>query len=144
MNWQKEAINDLKNYPLRQEAMLNLRESIRDLTEDYESLSGISAGTPVKGGISRQEEQRINNIVEREKLKQNLSVVQKLLLRTRRGLDALTEQQRDILDRFYIHRSSSHVDDLCLKYCISPPRLYQLKNDALYSFTVAMYGIIDL
>jgi len=144
MNWQKEAINDLKNYPLRQEALLNLRESIRDLKEDYESLRGLSSGTPVKGGISRQEEQRINNIVEREKLKQNLMIVQRLLGRTQRGLDALTEQQRDILDGFYIHRTSSHIDDLCLKHCISPPRLYQLKNEALYSFTLAMYGIVDL
>ena len=144
MNWKREAECDLKNYTSRLTAIENLISRIRVLEEKYTSLRGISMDTPVMGGASHQEDSMINNIVEREKLRNNLKTVRMLVKLTEKGLSGLDERQRDILNSFYVDRGGNYVDALCNKYHIEKSRLYQLKDEALYKFTITMYGIIDL
>ena len=144
MNWKREAECDLKNYTSRLTAIENLISRIRVLEEKYTSLRGISMDTPVMGGASHQEDSMINNIVEREKLRNNLKTVRMLVKLTEKGLSGLDERQRDILNSFYVDRGGNYVDTLCNKYHIEKSRLYQLKDEALYKFTITMYGIIDL
>ena len=144
MNWKREAECDLKNYTSRLTAIENLISRIRVLEEKYTSLRGISMDTPVMGGASHQEDSMINNIVEREKLRNNLKTVRMLVKLTEKGLAGLDERQRDILNAFYINRTENHVETLSAKYHLEKSRLYQLKDEALYKFTISMFGIIDL
>ena len=48
-----------------------------------------------------------------------------------------------IRDRFYIDRHDGHVERLMEKYHIETSQVYRIKDEALYYFTVTMYGIME-
>ena len=144
MNWQKEAVNDLKSYAARKMSIDNMAEKINELEQRAIRLGGISNDTPVLGGSSKQEEALINNIAERERLAQAIDAAQKLINIIDRGLSVLDPEERKVLDGFYINRSSRYLDKLCDELHCEKSTVYRIKEKALYKFTVAMYGVVDL
>jgi hypothetical protein len=145
VNWQKEAINDLRAYASRVRALENMKERISLLESKYKTVRSAMGDTDaVKGGGSKQEELLINNIAERERLKLNMRATAELVKLTRKGLDNLTERQIQILNSFYIEHYPGHVERLCEEFHVEQSQIYRLKDEALYRFTLGMYGIIDL
>ncbi len=144
MDWKKEAVNDLLNYKARCESKINILEEIKALEADSVSLRGISADTPVMGGLSSQENKYLNVLAKKERLKDNLKAVQRLIKRTERGLACLDKRQRTVLEGFYVYKTSTYVDDLCYSLCVEKSQLYRIKDNALLKFTIAMYGVVDL
>jgi DNA-directed RNA polymerase specialized sigma subunit len=144
MNWKSEAIKELKNYSQRKVATDNIKERIKTLEEQYVSLKGVSIGEPVMGGFSRQEEKMLDNITERENLKFNLLIVEKLNALTEKGLGELTERERLVLEGFYFFECNNHVETLCRKMNVEKSTLYRIKDEALRKFTLSMYGIAEI
>lgn len=144
MNWKAEAIKDLKNYPQRKNAIDSINEKIKVLDEQMISLKGISTSEPVMGGMSKQEERWLDNISEREKLGFNLKIVETLVEIVEKGLGALDEQECAILRSFYIERRERRIEELCEEFHFEKSRLYQLKDNALRKFTIAMYGTVEI
>ena len=144
MNWKKEAVNDLKSYPQRKKSLANIKDRIRILEEQFTSLSGISTDTPVKGGMSRQEEKMLNNISEREKLSANSKIAEGLVKLTEKGLEVLEARERQVLEGFYFEQSGNNVERLCEKFHLEKTRLYEIKDEALRKFTIAMYGTVEI
>ena len=67
MNWQKEAINDLRNYRQRKQSLENMAERRAALEDRFKSIRCVATDAdPVQGGSSRMEDSLINNIVERD------------------------------------------------------------------------------
>lgn len=144
MNWQKEAINDLKNYRQRKQSLANMADRRAALEDRFKGIKCAATDvTPVQGGSSRMEDNLINNIVERERLYWTIQATQRLVDLTEKGLAGLTDTQRIVLEKFFIDRPSRHVEWLMEHLNYEKSRVYQLKDDALYGFTVAMYGLID-
>ena len=144
MNWQKEAVSDLRSYKGRKQALDNMALRRAALEDRFQSVRCASAdAAPVQGGSSRMEDSLINNIVERERLYWTMDATRRLVEMTERGLSGLTDQQRTVLDKFYIDRPANHVDWLSENLCYEKSRVYQLKDEALYTFTVSMYGLVD-
>ncbi len=73
--------------------------------------------------------------------KNELCTLKRLVKLTERGLSQLTDEERRVLERFFIYRGGRHVDDLMEELCYERTRIYELKDEALYKFTVAMYGM---
>ena len=144
MNWQKEAINDLKSYQARKLSITNMQHRIKELEQTVIKLGSISSDVPVQGGLSKQEDALINNIAERDRLNQNIDAVQCLLDIIDNGLSVLTDEERLVLDRFYINRIFQHIEKLCEELHCEKSRIYAIKDKALYKFTIAMYGVVDL
>ena len=144
MNWKTVAINDLKTYPQRKSSIENIKERIQILEEQFTSLKGISVGEPVMGGFSRQEEKMLDNISERELLGFSLKIAEELVGLTEKGLETLDEKERAVLEGFYMHRENNHVDILCERLHFEKTRLYEIKDNALRKFTIAMYGAVDI
>ena len=48
-----------------------------------------------------------------------------------------------VLEKFYVDRYPNHVEWLSEHLNYEKSRVYQLKDDALYYFTVSMFGLID-
>lgn len=144
MNWKQEAIKDLQNYRKRKAALENMRQAIHLLGEDYCSLKGISMDSvSVQGNTGGTEAWMLNNIIKRERLKTNIAATEAWLTLIENGLRALTDQQRDILTEFYINRNPGHVERLAERYHIEKSKVYNQKNQALYDFTLLMYGVTD-
>ena len=144
LNWKKEAVNDLRTYPQRKESIENIRERIAVLEEQFTSLHGVSADTPVMGGMSRQEEKMLNNISEREKLTSSLKIAEDLVKLTEKGLAVLDKRERQVLEGFYFEKSDNNVERLCEKFHLEKTRLYEIKDIALRKFTIAMYGTVEI
>lgn len=144
MNWKKEAVNDLRTYLQRREALENIRERINLLESQFTSLQGVSTDTPVMGGMSRQEEKLLNNISERERLQSSLKIVEELVKLTEKGLDVLEKRERQILEGFYFEQVDNHVEKLCERFHLEKTRLYEIKDIALRKFTIAMYGTVEI
>lgn len=145
MNWKKISIERLSEYPARQRAVENLSERLKSLELSYASIKAARTdGSPITGGGKGREDALINNIVERQELKRNLRIVQHEVRITRRGLDSLTSEEKEVLFRFYIAQTSRHVEELCQRLNYEKTKIYVIKDRALKNFTRACYGIVEL
>lgn len=144
MNWQKEAIADLRCHEKRKEAMESLAEEIRELrSRTYGSSSPAADAVPVQGGSSTAEGRWIDVIDELERKKEAWRITKRRVDAVERGLAALDEQQREILEAFFINRVQGGADYLAEKLHLERTRVYELREVAIRDFTMARYGVVD-
>lgn len=145
-NWCIFAIQRLRDYESRKEAINSLTEQIKLLEDNFTAIrSATTDSTPVQGGNENKREQMlIHNIATREELQNNLEITKREIATTEKGLAALTETEKKILERFYINRSKGYVERLCDELYVSKTELYRQKEDALKRFTMVCYGIVEL
>lgn len=144
MNWKKEAANDLRTYLQRKQSCENIRERIKILDEQFVSLKGVSTDTPVKGGMSRQEEKMLDNISERERLEFSLKIAESLIELTEKGLATLDKNERAVLEGFYFEKMDNRIERLCERFSVEKSTLYRMKDSALEKFTRSEYGVVEL
>jgi hypothetical protein len=72
------------------------------------------------------------------------SVIERELVKIETGLNGLDEYQRDLLDKFYVERLPSVVEDLMEKWYKERSTIYRDKTRALDSFTRSVYGVLQL
>lgn len=145
MRWDKEAESDLRKYPGLLNAVKNLRERVEYLEASSGSLKGsVCDDVPVHGGGSHYEDRILNNLVERERKKMLLNVDEQLIAAIERGLKALTDEERMVVEGFYFHPTKAAADSLAAKIPCDRSVVYDIRKRALYKFTVHMYGIMDL
>lgn len=145
-NWRTDAIEKLKDYEINKVGICNLTEQIQQLMENYTAIrSATTDGTPVQGGTSnKREEMLINNISLRCELEKKLDETKLSVEVVERSLEVLTETERKILHRFFIHRTKGYVERLCDELYVSKTELYRQKDEALKRFTMACYGVVNL
>lgn len=144
MNWKYEAVDKLKGYEAKRTSMERAREEMRRLEDDMTRIrSATTDGTPVSGGTSTREDAMVNNITRREELKVAMREAAAWVKIVDGGLAVLDEEERHILDRFYIHRAKGNVERLCDELHLEKTRVYELKDKALRHFTLALYGVVE-
>ena len=146
MDWKKISIERLREYEARKEALSLIPEQIETLELNFPALrSARTDATPVSGGMSnKREDMLINNIVMRDELAHNLEIAKREVSITEKGLEKLTEEQKEILTKFYINRSYGYIDTLCEQLHLEKSRIYTLKDEAVKKFTMACYGIVEV
>ncbi len=145
MNYYIFSVDRLKNYENRKQALENIPEQIKNLELQLTSIrSATTDETPSYGGGNHREDALINNISKREELKNNYAIAEREVNVTEKGLAVLSEEERKILNRFFMHRTKNYIEHLCDELYISKTELYRRKDVALKKFTVACYGIADL
>jgi len=60
-----------------------------------------------------------------------------------RGLASLSDEERMVLEGFFLSSSEFAKDDLMDKLCIERSTLYYLREKALRKFTISMYGLLE-
>ena len=144
MNWKFEAIEKLKEYTARKNAITSIPEEIKRLEEDAQRIRAASTdATPVQGGGSAREDMLLSNIVHREELQRRLSDALRWVDIVDAGLAVLSDEDKLVLDRFYIHPMRGNVDRLCDDLAIEKAAVYKRKEKALRRFTVALYGLTE-
>ncbi len=142
MNWKPEAVDKLKNYEARKRALDAIPREIKRLEEAMTGIrSAVSDGSPVRGGGSTREDVLLSNIVRRDELRHALRQAKRWVRVVEMGLGALTEEERLVLDRFYIHPARGNVSKLREELGLMDDRsVYKRKDSALRHFTIALYG----
>lgn len=146
MNWKQEAIDTLRSYPRRKQAITSLEEQINQLCAEAESVhSAASDGTPVSGGGNRWEDRILNNLVKRELLEQNRKATIRWCANVEKALATIHEDDCLVLDRMYIHRQRGHVERLCEELGVDgKTTVYRRADVALLRFVQAYYGCSEL
>ncbi len=144
MNWKREAIDKLKNYEAHRKALDSILQEIKRLESAYTGIrSATSDSTPVTGGGSTREDVLLTNIVHREELVRRLEEARLWVETVNEAFGVLTDEERLVLDRFYIHRSKGSLDSLCEEMGLEKSAVYDRRDKALRHFTIALYGVTE-
>ena len=139
--WRMDALNELQAYNARRQALENIPARIAELEEALTAIrSSTSDGSPVKGGGSGREDALLNNIVARDNLKASLERTKEAVERTERGLRALNDDDRRILECFFISPRKGAATQLASELRIEEKTVYNRRNNALHLFQIAMSG----
>lgn len=144
MNWKYEAIDKLKGYEAHRRALENIPREIKRLEGAFVSIrSATTDATPVFGGGSAREDAMLSNIAHREELDRTLKQAKAWVKMVDAGLEVLDDEERLVLERFYIYRAKGNVDWLCDKLCVEKATVYRRRDTALRHFTIALYGVTE-
>lgn len=145
MDWKREAMEKLKRYNAMKQSLRSIPEEIGRLESEMQSIrSATSDGTPVSGGGSGREDRYLSNIVHREELSRSLEQAKVWVRLVDTGLAILSQEERLVLDRFYINPAMGNVDRLCMELGIEKSQVYTRKNSALHHFTLSLYGCAEI
>lgn len=144
MDWKRAAMDDLRRYPFQKQSLENISTRVSALKQKFTTVKGtLSDATPVQGGASRIEDRMLDNIVERERLILTYRATKRLVDLVESGLAGLDDRERLVLERFFITRERAHVERLMEELHVEKTKVYSMKDQALYKFTICMYGLID-
>ena len=145
MNWKSEAIEKLKEYPLRKNAVTSIPEEIKRLQEAaYRIRSALADATPASGGSNGRVDMLLSNIARRQELKWRLDDAQRWVQIVEAGLAVLSAEERRVLEVMYMIRARGDIDRLCKELHLEDERsVYKRKDVALRKFTLALYGICE-
>lgn len=144
MNWKYEAVDKLKGYEAHRVALGTIPEEIRRLEDDAARIKAADMDRePVSGGESGREDMLLSNIVHREELGRALKQARAWVRIVDKGLAVLDQDERLVLDRFYIHRAAGNVDRLCEELAVEKATVYRRRDAALRRFTIALYGCVE-
>lgn len=144
MDWKREAMDELREYEAKKAAVQSIPEDIAQLKAEAVRMGGTSSNSvPVKGGGSAWEDKQINLMAKIEKLKTSLVVTRHWVKQVEKGLALLNDEERLILERFYIRNERGAADRLAGDLRIDIKTVYHRKDAALRKYTLARYGCIE-
>lgn len=142
-NWKKTLEDELRMHERRRDALENIREKRCILEEEFTALkSATMSAVPISGGLSRNEDRQINNIVERDRLASAFRTTAARVRLIDRALKSLDERQLRCIQHFYI-RPAETLEELCQELGYEKSRIYQLRDEALYRLAVTLYGGVE-
>lgn len=146
MQWKKAAIDDLRRYRYLTISLDNIPRRIEAIDNELQAIKSARLdNSPVMGGIYNPAEERLITLLEEKSRLEMLYKTDKMLIDTiEKGLAALDATERLVLDRFFINRPRNHVEGLMEELGYERTQIYKIKDQALYNFTLAEYGITEL
>jgi len=146
MNWKTEAVYKLREYNSKKKALANLEEKIKMKETEITAIRTSQLSQAPSHGTNENtaQDRLISSIAEKDELKLNLAIVRRQIAAIEHGLAALDEEQRTVLDLFFINRQQGYIGQLCDMLNVEVATVYRKKDEALRKFTVIMYGIIEL
>lgn len=142
MDMRNIAISKLKEYMPKRVAVDNLKEEILEL--EYQKVSIQSPQGGSHSGTSGRNEKVPSLLLKQSELREALYFTERWVKRVERGLSVLDEEERKILDRFYIIHQKGAADKLADEMGLDIKTIYHRKDTALRKFTIAMCGSTDL
>lgn len=144
MNWKTEAVDKLRHYEARKNALKSIPEELKSLRSARRSLRSVTSDSaPTRGGGNNREDVLLSSMVKEQELEQSLEQAQIWVENVESGLSVLTEEERLVLDRFYINSSKGAAERLADELNLDVKTVYRHKDIALRRFTIALYGCVE-
>lgn len=137
MDWRIEAIDKLKCYRVKKASVKGLEEEIQELEAELASIRKAPTSKAQEGEI-------LDNLAQQEALKRSLQLVTQWLKRVRQGLVTLSEEDRRLLQVFFMQKGKGGLDQLCQELGVDKDELHARRDRALRYFTLALYGITEI
>ena len=143
-DWKQKAVNKLRGYETHRVALENIPREIMRLELAYAGIrSATTDGAPVSGGDNTREDAMLSNIVHRAELRRRLKEARLWVVQVDEALAVLSDEERLVLDRFYIHQAKDNVKELCERLALEKGAVHNRRNKALRRFTSALYGATE-
>lgn len=140
MDWKAEAIESLRNYEAKKQALITIPLQIAEIESSIARLhSRIGIASNEGGGIA-DDEKLIGCIVKKEELRMCLERTQLFVDAVDSALSILSPNDRHILTVMYINRETGYKEHLMLELGIEERGLYKRVRRILQRFIYAMYG----
>lgn len=143
-DWKISAIEKLKQYEVKRQALEIIPMQIAEIESTMTSIRSGANIAPVSGGKSTgKENMLLSCIVQKEELQRNLDRVKLWIEFMEKGFNILDQDERLVLDRFFIHPAKGNIDRLCGELFIEQSQVYKRRDKALRKFTIALYGCVE-
>lgn len=144
MNWKQEAIEKLEQYDARKQSLQSIPAEIARLESVAQRIRRVQTdGVSVKSSSGGGEDMLLNNIIQREELEWSLEQAQRWVGLVDSSLSVLDDEERLILDRFYIRSEKGAADRLASDLAMDVKTVYRRKDAALRRFTIALWGCVE-
>lgn len=143
VDWKREAAQELRDYRARKIAIKSMAAELDQLQADMEHLGGIGTGAHVKSTGGAEDDRLINLIVRKSKIESSLRRTADSVGAVEAGLLILNEEERHVLDLFYITPAKGNVFRLCEDLCVEQATVYRRRDSALRKYTIARYGCVE-
>lgn len=140
MNWKNEAIEHLTRYPAMSRAVENIPKEIRMLERNCADLKGVRPDRISSKTAGPRDDVLIGNMMKREELKRSLEVARLWVDTTEDALSILHPDEKLVLQRMYITPEKGGLNRLCGELGVEQSSVYRKRDNALYRFTMALYG----
>lgn len=136
MDWRICAEDDLRRYKQMKIGLINSKDRLQLVSEAIRSPK-----TSLGERSKRMESELINAFVEKERLTANINSAERMINIIERGLASLSEEDRRLLEKFYMSNSPTKMRHLSEEFGYEARTLYRKRERALTNFTIAMYGL---
>lgn len=144
MNWKSEAIDRLRRYDSMKTAVQSIPDEIRRMEMEATSIKAVRTDkVPIKSSAVDRNDALINNMVRREELEWTLEQAKLWVKTTDTALSNLTPEDKLILHRLFIANERGNIERLCQELNCEQSTVYRKRDQALYRFTVALYGFVE-
>ena len=141
MNWKNEAIDRLSQYRAMSQAMENIPKELSRLEKVVQNLRPVQLGKPAGAGTpGPKDDALIGNIIKRQELSEVYENARIWVDTTNCALEILPREERTILQSMYITPQKGAVSKLCEELGMEQSSIYRKRDQALYQFTMALYG----
>lgn len=131
--------DELYEYPYKLSAIANIADAIETAEHAFDLLV-----------IRREQDadlwedgEAIANMARRSKLERDLEICRRDVELVRDALDTLTEDERHIIDLFYIHRPEGGTQAVLDALFLSKSTAYRKRDEACAKLARAMYGAFN-
>lgn len=144
MNWKIEAVEKLKQYIPRKLSLNSIPLEINRLESSMEGIrSAVSDGSSMRAGGGSRDDMYLSNMTHRGELERAMEQAAMWVDMVESALEILSDEERLILERFYMRPEKGAADRLAGDLRIDVKTVYRKKDDALRRFTIAMYGCTE-
>lgn len=141
MNWKNEAIDRLSQYNAMTRALENIPVELNRLKEDCAALPGCRPDKIRTGNILGPNDDRlIANYIRQEELRRSYKNAKQWVDTTDKALSILLPDEKTILEKMYITPSRGVITALTAELGMEQSTIYRKRDQALYRFTMALYG----
>lgn len=141
MNWKNEAIDRLTRYSAMTQAVENIPKEITRLERAIQELRGSDPSKIPSGkNPGPRDDALIGNIIKRQELCDSYENAKIWVDTTDQAMSVLNGEEKTILTRMYVTPERGVVNELCLSLGVEQSSIYRKRDQALYRFTMALYG----
>ena len=142
MNWKNEAIDRLTRYSAMAQAVENIPKEISRLEQSIQELRGHNMEKiPTSKNPAPGDDALIGNIIKRQELCDSYENAKIWVETTRQALSVLSPDEKNIISSMYITPERGVVSKLCMDLGVEQSSIYRKRDQALYRFTMALYGV---
>lgn len=140
IGYKKWLIEDLQNLETDRFAISHMERELETLKHELYSIKGTNFDKMPAGNVT-QEDKLITAIAKRDELEATLEATRRHVADMEALLDAITDDERHIVDRMLVNREQRAATELAKELGYDQRQIYRKRDDALRHLAKLRFGV---